>query len=239
MYYVVWDLIFQSNNIGFQIFCVDVVFHAYGLLIYTCFCFFLHRLSYSAILEAAILKLQMSLLIKWREGEIIPGDSSRGYVSKPLREIDCFTTGIVIHKRGNYLCSVLGMRISIQHPHRQLIYINSPGAVSLLLLPLLWPLSLYQLPTHACTPSPSCLLCSLIIPDPEIGGGDTTLSPSPKYKHTHPFWVVSQHSLMNLYATGGRCGPGRVLCVLTVSSHMWDRCVFVETLKHLLTSFIY
>lgn len=49
----------------------------------------------------------------------------------------------------------------------QLIYVNSPAAISLLLL---WLLSLYQPPTHACTPSPSFLI-SLIIPHQKRGGG--------------------------------------------------------------------
>lgn len=49
----------------------------------------------------------------------------------------------------------------------QLIYVKSPAAISLLLL---WLLSLYQLPTHACTPSLSFLI-SLIIPHQNMGGG--------------------------------------------------------------------
>lgn len=63
----------------------------------------------------------------------------------------------------------------------QLIYVCSPTAISLLLL------SLYQPPTHACTPSASFLI-SLIIPHQKMGGGGChsyrELSPSPKHTHT-------------------------------------------------------
>lgn len=88
----------------------------------------------------------------------------------------------------------------------QLIYVNSPAAISLLLL------SLYQLPTHACTPSPSFLI-SLIIPHQNMGGGggDASftggLSPSPQ-RYTHNLLLVSRHS----------------------SFHAWWLCSFITVL---------
>lgn len=68
----------------------------------------------------------------------------------------------------------------------QLIYVNSPAAISLLLL---WLLSLYQLPTHACTPSPSFLI-SLIIPHQNMGGGGCHF-----YRGAVPFPQTYAHNL--------------------------------------------
>lgn len=69
---------------------------------------------------------------------------------------DCFTAVIMIHKEGTDLWSAAPCVAVLQTCSvRQLIYINILSAVSPLLLLRL--LSLYQLPTHACTPSPSFL----------------------------------------------------------------------------------
>ncbi len=139
--------------------------------------------------------------------------SNRGWVSNAFSMMDCFTTGIVIYKQGNYLWSTVRASVfslQLTHTHTQththiesqLIYINGPAAVSLLLLPLLWPLSLYQLPTHACTPSPSFLLFSIIIPGQKTGGGGATwrrtCPPPPPNTHTHTHTHTHSHSMLYL-----------------------------------------
>lgn len=167
-------------------------------------CFLLSQsltFSHNESTDPQNLKLTISQWKKCQDGEIVPGrgsSSSRGWVEYPLSMIDCFITGIVIYKQGNYLWSTVhGPVLEFPtHTHGQLIYINRPAAVNLLLLPVLWLLSLYQLPTHACIPSP--YPWSFLTKRQEEG---TPLKqghvPIPQ---THPFCVVSSTlSLMNLH----------------------------------------
>lgn len=115
------------------------------------------------------------ILQTWSKRFHVSGNSRR-WVSM----IDCFTTGIVIYKQGNYLWSTgRGLCIGVSSTHKLTFRaswftstVRQPSASCC--FHCCGHYLFISLPTHACTPSPSVLLFSLIIPDPKTGGGDTT-----------------------------------------------------------------
>lgn len=163
----------------------------------------------------------MSQWTKCKDGEIVPG-SSRGWVSNPLSMIDCFTAGFVIYKQGNCLLihSPWPLYVSFQHTHTHLIYINSPAAVSLLLLLLLWPhylfISCLRMPALLHHPSSSSLLTKRWEEGTPLKEGHVPLPQTQTHTYSGLYLNTPSHEFTCM--TGSHTGPWWAVCVLTVAS---------------------